>query len=90
MEVIRQSALPPGTAYFECGNIRTIAASNSNLRFCIVFDPNDGLYATPYSRSLWKEFPYKHPHALLFEILYNKLQSYQRISPPKIIVSQIS
>ena len=75
MEIIRQSELPPGTAYFEAGRLRSIATGNTELKFIVMFDPNDGLYATPYTRDLWRKNPCKHPHALLFDLLYEKLQS---------------
>lgn len=75
MEIIRQNELPPGTAYFEAGRIRSIATGNSELKFIVMFDPNDDLYATPYTRELWRKNPCEHPHALLFDLLYEKLHN---------------
>ena len=36
---------------------------------CYKYDSSDGLWSTPLTREHWKLFPYRHPHATLFDIL---------------------
>jgi hypothetical protein len=69
--------LPLGTFVYmwEFGRIkRTKIAYQKNSFLHCVFNPSDGLWATPATREHWDTFPHSHPQCTLFEMLNKKLE----------------
>jgi hypothetical protein len=76
MYAIKGRDLPVGTVVYwspQMGVYRTELATYLNSHIIFVFDPNDGLFASEYSREYWRDYPYRHPHCTLFQMIYNKL-----------------
>jgi hypothetical protein len=74
------SQLPKGTVIYFAGSMLNGIVWRSEVRtdrwfqyLELIFDPKDGLWATDFTRRIWKEFPHRHPHCSLFEMLYKKL-----------------
>jgi hypothetical protein len=65
------SKLPEGMVVYWLIN-DVIRKENNHKQYGTIsykYDPGDGLWATILTREHWKMFPYRHPHATLFDIL---------------------
>ena len=76
----RGNELPEGTiVYIYCDTeiTRCIQISH-DLQWCAIHFTyefgDDGLWATPYLRKVWREHPRFHPQCTLFDRLYKKLK----------------